>query len=328
MASNGLGYDPNTQFGRVAYINGVEVDRPLAVVRMGYQRYSPASSMYSATGGSASSFAPFPLSPRWDWRGQVGGAVFAGGADSLCVVVSGETKCVNPLIALPSSWFGAAFVKQDFHGTLLNGKMDATGTLYRRARYYDPATGRFTQEDPIGLAGGLNLYGYADGDPVSYSDPFGLSPGGGGCALKLALLCKLVASMPVNSPDARVVPDVGGRLLDWTLADGASTATTEVSSERIAERVVKNAVSKADAVPASVRNGARKIATTISPATRNFARAPVVEGAEAVARRGTMTKLGAFLGPLGVAAGLFLDLAVSPTPTAGPEHCDGQGRCQ
>jgi hypothetical protein len=46
--------------------------------------------------------------------------------------------------------------------------------LYRRNRYFDPASGRFTQEDPIGLAGGLNLYGFAGGDPVTFSDPFGL----------------------------------------------------------------------------------------------------------------------------------------------------------
>jgi len=45
-----------------------------------------------------------------------------------------------------------------------------------RNRYYDPATGRFTQEDPIGLAGGLNLYGFAGGDPINFSDPFGLCP--------------------------------------------------------------------------------------------------------------------------------------------------------
>jgi hypothetical protein len=43
-----------------------------------------------------------------------------------------------------------------------------------RNRYYDPTTGRFTQEDPIGLAGGSNLYGFAGGDPVNFSDPFGL----------------------------------------------------------------------------------------------------------------------------------------------------------
>jgi uncharacterized protein RhaS with RHS repeats len=48
--------------------------------------------------------------------------------------------------------------------------------LYRRKRYYDPEAGLFTQEDPIGIAGGLNLYGYAGGDPINYSDPFGLCP--------------------------------------------------------------------------------------------------------------------------------------------------------
>lgn len=44
-----------------------------------------------------------------------------------------------------------------------------------RNRYYDPATSQFTQTDPIGLAGGLNAYGFANGDPVSYADPYGLS---------------------------------------------------------------------------------------------------------------------------------------------------------
>jgi len=32
---------------------------------------------------------------------------------------------------------------------------------------YHPVSSAFTQEDPIGLAGGRNLYGYAGGDPVN-----------------------------------------------------------------------------------------------------------------------------------------------------------------
>jgi hypothetical protein len=46
--------------------------------------------------------------------------------------------------------------------------------------------GLFTQEDPIGLAGGMNLYGFAGGDPINFSDPFGLNPLCLPCRLALA----------------------------------------------------------------------------------------------------------------------------------------------
>ncbi|KES12363.1 hypothetical protein SASC598O02_000710 [Snodgrassella alvi SCGC AB-598-O02] len=36
-----------------------------------------------------------------------------------------------------------------------------TGLIYNTFRYCDPDIGRFTQPDPIGLAGGYNLYQYA-----------------------------------------------------------------------------------------------------------------------------------------------------------------------
>ncbi len=41
-------------------------------------------------------------------------------------------------------------------------------------RYYDPAEGRFLTRDPIGYAGGLNLYAYCGNNPVGRSDPSGL----------------------------------------------------------------------------------------------------------------------------------------------------------
>jgi RHS repeat-associated protein len=52
---------------------------------------------------------------------------------------------------------------------------DGTGLYYYRARYYHPQLGRFVAEDPIGLAGGTNLYAYANNNPVLYVDPNGES---------------------------------------------------------------------------------------------------------------------------------------------------------
>lgn len=40
-------------------------------------------------------------------------------------------------------------------------------------RCYEPATGRYTRADPLGLAGGLMLYAYASSNPVVYLDPLG-----------------------------------------------------------------------------------------------------------------------------------------------------------
>jgi RHS repeat-associated protein len=41
-------------------------------------------------------------------------------------------------------------------------------------RYYDPATGRFLQRDPIGILGGLNVYAYVGATATLRVDPTGL----------------------------------------------------------------------------------------------------------------------------------------------------------
>jgi RHS repeat-associated protein len=51
------------------------------------------------------------------------------------------------------------------------------GLMYYRARYYNPAWGRFVSEDPIGVAGGVNLYGYVGEQPTGAVDPFGFASG-------------------------------------------------------------------------------------------------------------------------------------------------------
>ncbi len=51
---------------------------------------------------------------------------------------------------------------------------DETQLYYNRARYYDPAVGRFISEDPARLSAGMNLYAYAGNDPMNGRDPSGL----------------------------------------------------------------------------------------------------------------------------------------------------------
>ena len=52
---------------------------------------------------------------------------------------------------------------------------DQSAGLYQNwNRDYDPSTGRYLETDPIGLAGGTNLYAYTDGNPVNAVDPRGL----------------------------------------------------------------------------------------------------------------------------------------------------------
>lgn len=48
-----------------------------------------------------------------------------------------------------------------------------TGLYYNNARYYDPAVGRYISSDPIGLAGGVNTFLYANANPNGLSDPSG-----------------------------------------------------------------------------------------------------------------------------------------------------------
>ncbi|EGH8508800.1 hypothetical protein IFE76_002526 [Salmonella enterica] len=70
-------------------------------------------------------------------------------------------------------------VLKDAHGVMQNLRFQGqyldreTGLHYNLFRYYDPECGRFTQPDPINLAGGMNLYQYAP-NPLGWINPWGL----------------------------------------------------------------------------------------------------------------------------------------------------------
>lgn len=51
---------------------------------------------------------------------------------------------------------------------------EESGLHYNRFRYYDPASGKYLSQDPIGLRGGFKPYDYGS-DPVNWIDPFGLA---------------------------------------------------------------------------------------------------------------------------------------------------------
>ena len=67
---------------------------------------------------------------------------------------------------------------------LYNGQLgvitDNDGLYYMRSRYYNPEIKRFINQDiltgNIGNSASLNRYSYVEGNPISYTDPFGLSP--------------------------------------------------------------------------------------------------------------------------------------------------------
>jgi hypothetical protein len=72
-----------------------------------------------------------------------------------------------------------------------------------RSRLCRAESDQFTQKDPIGIAGGMNLYGFAGGDPVNFSDPFGLAVNcdfttGEGCSEEVKRL--ITQDRPLESP--------------------------------------------------------------------------------------------------------------------------------
>ena len=122
------------------YLFGPGIDEPLAMSRSGLVYYYGTDGLGSVTvvANSGGTVQNAYLYDAW-----------------------GQTKSQSGSLASPVVYTGREVAE--------------AGTLFYRARFYQPGIGRFLSEDPWVPSEEIsNLYGYVGGDPIRYTDPFGL----------------------------------------------------------------------------------------------------------------------------------------------------------
>jgi len=143
---------------------------------------------------------------------------------------------------IPTTYTYEPFGRSDITGSPTSNPYDFTGrerdivsVTFYRARYYRPASARFTSEDPIGFAGGdINLYAYVWNNPTLLNDPLGLDAAKDDCSYA-GTGCKqgqstLGGRKHVEPPGETQLPEItlaepipnielgiGGRGLSWLL---------------------------------------------------------------------------------------------------------------
>jgi len=118
----------------------------------------------------------------------------------------------------------------------------STMFVYDRGRYYYPGSSRFMSEDPIGLGGGLNLYAYANGDPIDETDQLGLCGGNGKptnpppAPPTCKSLNNQTAGAATIAAGAAWIPGLGGKIIstgagmlasEWAREQGNGECTTK-----------------------------------------------------------------------------------------------------
>ena len=222
--------ETNASGGVVArYSQGLNIDEPLAMLRSG------ATSYYQADGvGSVTSLS------------NGAGAVAQNYTyDSFGNVIASSGSVVNNF----------RYTAREFD--------TETGLYYYRARYYDPTSGRFITEDPLGFRAGLNKYAYVSNSTVDFRDPRGLCKEGLlSCAGSLSQSLTLNAISPVRIPllGSNFFGDVATAFSPGPVdeqADALGSAATEVAAHAIATTAPHIAIGTVSSIglPVSATSG-------------------------------------------------------------------------
>ena len=120
------------------------------------------------------------------------------------------TTGTNPT---PFAWLGGHGVRK------IGGEY---GLYLTTHRLYSSALNRFLSPDPLGLDGGLNLYAYAENNPMANIDPAGLSAEKFSNSSVVGTAWNIFAGNPVNN--LLTQPDFGLSLLSVNIVQAASSA--------------------------------------------------------------------------------------------------------
>ncbi|MGH7647091.1 MAG: RHS repeat-associated core domain-containing protein, partial [Gemmatimonadaceae bacterium] len=267
-------------YGTVEYVNGPTVDEPLEIQGIVVYR---------------------------TWRGLIdGGDCMTGTCGSTGTIDYPGLTYEAYLDAIPSTQSAPL----SWHGSLFAQGLDDGGLMYRRNRYYDPATGQFTQEDPTGLAGGMNLYGFGAGDPINNDDPFGTAcpPG------RAIAICVLVSVMRSLNPGDPPFPTTKPRI--------ESRSTTAPNPKPDLSYAKENGAGEMKELVEDGKKASNRLMGT-DPEDPSIIRKILTAGVE---RDGAMVKLPLGLSrALGGAVSLFIMHALSPPTLGGNPPCSNAG---
>ena len=111
-------------------------------------------------------FTTTPATPRYFTRDHIGSVREVTTADGT-LIARYDYKPYGERVQVSGTYAAAkGYTGHDYHAD--------SGLILTRYRAYDPLIGRWLSADPIGEAGGMNLYAYVGGNPINRFDPLGL----------------------------------------------------------------------------------------------------------------------------------------------------------